>query len=195
MAKTNAPLFSLGASGKLGDALVYFGWKGINCVRSYVIPSNPKTDAQMTQRGYITGAVLNWHLTHHIALDRQAWANWATSLVKTMTGFNAFCKHYIAMMLATKSWADLHAYSNTAKTTTTITSEITSNANVTDVVCWYGLSPTSMINQQVCTGTYEAWEAAIEGLATGTKYYLQFAVTAPVGFATNRSGIYTETTS
>ena len=195
MAKANAPLFSLRASGKIGDALVYFPWKGINAVRSYVIPSNPKSAAQMTQRGYITAAVANWHWIGHTPIDRQAWANWATSLAATMTGFNAFCKHYIAIALANLLWAHFHNYSNTAKTTTTITSNIASYAAVTGVKCWYGLTPTSMINQVACTGTYSAWEAAITGLATKTKYYLQFEVTAPSQYNTNKSGIYTETTS
>ncbi|MBA7532579.1 hypothetical protein ES705_24805 [subsurface metagenome] len=195
MAKANAPLFSLKASGKLGDALVYFNWKGINCVRSYVIPSNPRSTAQLAQRDHMINAVLNWHLTSHSALDRQAWANWATAIVATLTGFNAFCKHYIKVAILGKSWANFHDYENTAKTTTTITSDLASNANVTDVRCWYGLSPTSMINQVACTGTYEAWEAAIEGLAINTKYYLQFEAVAPDNLATGKSGIYTETTS
>ncbi|GAI75819.1 unnamed protein product, partial [marine sediment metagenome] len=46
MAKLKGPLFSLGASGALGEAVVYFPWKGLNVVREYVIPSNPKTDPQ-----------------------------------------------------------------------------------------------------------------------------------------------------
>jgi len=57
VAKLKAPLFSFRASGKLADSLVYFGWKGLNVVRSYVVPSNPKTDLQNTQRGYLTEAV------------------------------------------------------------------------------------------------------------------------------------------
>ena len=61
MAKVKAPLFGFGASGKLGNALVYFGWKGLNVVREYVIPANPRTTAQVTQRGYLTGAVAKVH--------------------------------------------------------------------------------------------------------------------------------------
>src|SRR3989304_5419175 len=43
MAKLKAPLLSFGASGKLADTLVYFPWKGLAVVRSYVIPANPNT--------------------------------------------------------------------------------------------------------------------------------------------------------
>ena len=149
MAKANAPLFSLKASGKLGDALVYFNWKGINCVRSYVIPANPQSTAQLAQRNHMINAVLNWHLTSHSALDRQAWSNWATAIVATLTGFK----------------------------------------------CWYGLSPTSMINSVECTGDDTGWIAEITGLATKTKYYLQWEGTAPDSMNTAKSGIYTETTT
>ncbi|GAH96000.1 unnamed protein product, partial [marine sediment metagenome] len=37
MAKLKGPLFSLGASQQLGKALVFFGWKGLDVVREYVI--------------------------------------------------------------------------------------------------------------------------------------------------------------
>jgi len=50
MAKVTGPLFSISASGKLGDAMVFFGWKGVNVVRGYVIPSNPQSTGQGDQR-------------------------------------------------------------------------------------------------------------------------------------------------
>ena len=50
MAKVTGPLYSMSASGKIGDALVFFGWKGINVVRGFVIPSNPQSAAQGDQR-------------------------------------------------------------------------------------------------------------------------------------------------
>lgn len=40
MAKVTGPLFSLSASGKIGDAMVHFGWKGLNVVRGWVKPVN-----------------------------------------------------------------------------------------------------------------------------------------------------------
>ncbi|KKM06256.1 hypothetical protein LCGC14_1745880, partial [marine sediment metagenome] len=53
MAKLKGPLFSLGASGQIAKALVYFPWKGLNLVREHVVPSNPNTTGQVTQRGYM----------------------------------------------------------------------------------------------------------------------------------------------
>lgn len=50
MAKARSPLHSTGASGKLGKDLVYFPWKGLNVVRSYTTPANPRSAAQTKQR-------------------------------------------------------------------------------------------------------------------------------------------------
>ena len=50
MAKVTGPLYSMSASGKIGDALVFFGWKGNNVVRGFVIPSNPQSTGQGDQR-------------------------------------------------------------------------------------------------------------------------------------------------
>jgi hypothetical protein len=55
MAKVNGPLYSMGASGKLGDAMVFFGWKGVNVVRNYVIPTNKKSDSQGNNRTILGG--------------------------------------------------------------------------------------------------------------------------------------------
>lgn len=55
MAKVTGPLYSMSASGKLADAMVYFGWKGINVVRGWVKPSNPQSAAQGNQRTKLGG--------------------------------------------------------------------------------------------------------------------------------------------
>lgn len=46
MAKVSGPLYSMSASGKLADAMVYFGWKGINVVRQWLKPANPMSANQ-----------------------------------------------------------------------------------------------------------------------------------------------------
>ena len=55
MAKTTGPLFSVSASGKIADSLVYFAWKGVNVVRQWVIPSNPQSATQGDQRIFLGG--------------------------------------------------------------------------------------------------------------------------------------------
>lgn len=46
MAKVTGPLFSISASGKIANAMVHFGWKGLNVVREWVVPANPKSGSQ-----------------------------------------------------------------------------------------------------------------------------------------------------
>ncbi len=55
MAKVVGPLMSLEARGKIGDALVAFVWKGRNVMRSWTIPSNPRSVGQTVARQ-------NWRL-------------------------------------------------------------------------------------------------------------------------------------
>jgi len=55
MAKVTGPLMSMDASGKLGDAIVFSKWKGINYVRQYVIPANPEDPDQGDQRIVLGG--------------------------------------------------------------------------------------------------------------------------------------------
>lgn len=50
MAKVTGPCFSLDARNKLGDAIVYSYWKGVNYVRTRIIPKNPKSDDQAQAR-------------------------------------------------------------------------------------------------------------------------------------------------
>lgn len=55
MAKCTGPLYSLSASGKLADAMVYFTWKGVNVVREWLKPANPMTATQGNQRVMLGG--------------------------------------------------------------------------------------------------------------------------------------------
>ena len=46
MAKVSGPLFSMDARNKLGNALVFIGWKGIKDVRMWLKPAQPRTGKQ-----------------------------------------------------------------------------------------------------------------------------------------------------
>lgn len=104
MAKTKLPLVSLEARGAIGKAVVYFPWKGINAVREYVIPANPKTAAQQTQRGYMTDAVTDWHASEFTTLDADAWRLAATLIKKVLTGPNTFIRTHVLNSIAGKTW-------------------------------------------------------------------------------------------
>jgi len=55
MAKVTGPLYSMSASGKIADAMVYFGWKGLNVVREWLKPANPQTADQGDVRQILGG--------------------------------------------------------------------------------------------------------------------------------------------
>jgi hypothetical protein len=50
MAKVTGALLSFGARGQIGKTLVMSKWKGIPYARQHVVPANPKTTAQQTNR-------------------------------------------------------------------------------------------------------------------------------------------------
>lgn len=60
MARLTAPLFSLDASGTLAEALTFARWKGVNYVRTRVIPANPNTANQQEVRGVFTTLSEMW---------------------------------------------------------------------------------------------------------------------------------------
>ena len=55
MAKVWGPLHSDDARGKIADALVFMGWKGIKTVRTWLKPTNPQREKQGNIRTVIGG--------------------------------------------------------------------------------------------------------------------------------------------
>ena len=55
MAKVDGPLFSLEAKGKIGDAMVFFPWKGRHAVRRWLKPTNPRDVDQKIMRQKLAG--------------------------------------------------------------------------------------------------------------------------------------------
>jgi len=43
MAKVRSPLHSIGLRGRIADGFVFTVWRGINCLRTFVMPSQPRT--------------------------------------------------------------------------------------------------------------------------------------------------------
>lgn len=87
MATVNGPLFSLDASGQLGQALVYSKWKGRNYVREFVTPANPRTLPQFIQRGLVD-AISKWWAG--IANETGAQESWnGAAAAQAISPFNA----------------------------------------------------------------------------------------------------------
>lgn len=69
-AKVDGPLFSLEARGKIGDAIVFFPWKGRHAVRRWLKPTNPRDIDQklirqkMASVGQTIGKILGVSTTY-----------------------------------------------------------------------------------------------------------------------------------
>ena len=98
MAKVTSPLFSFDARGKLGDAIVYIYWKGVNYVRQYVEhPHNPNTANQQTIRGYFSNAVTAYQAEN--SATKTAWNTYANGLSEPQSGFNAYVGLYVKYLI------------------------------------------------------------------------------------------------
>jgi len=86
MARTKGPLFSLGASGSVGDCLVYANWKGRDYCREYAIPQNPQSTNQVNVRTAWDLLVTKWQGLAYG--DKSIWDTFADQF--SMSGFNQF---------------------------------------------------------------------------------------------------------
>lgn len=203
MAKVKAPLLSFSASGQIAKTQVYFPWKGINAVRKHVVPTNPKSTAQVEQRGWVTEAVEKIHTAMADAsypvnaLDKSAFSLWASALGIVMTWFNCIVRYWVNSRVAGDS-----ACIFTGAVVTPASGQVTLELHITAAVgaepttgnIKYGTSPTSLINTLVCTVADLATGKDVTGLVNGTKYYFQYRPST-AGYTASYSGIYHGTPS
>ena len=94
MTRVTGPLFSLTASGTIGDIITYSRWKGLSYVRTRVIPANPKTASQTSVRDTMTAGVSAWRETASVtATSKLSWDYYASGT--GMSGFNRYIKQFI----------------------------------------------------------------------------------------------------
>ncbi|MBA7576224.1 hypothetical protein ES708_18063 [subsurface metagenome] len=196
MAKLKGPLFSLGASQQLGKALVYFSWRGLNVVREYVIPSNPKTTLQTTQRGYLTNAVTAIHAAQADATnpldeeDAVAYALYGSCEPTPRTWFNQAVKNWIDLEVLTKKPCLCSAGALTPGA-----SQLGVSLYLWEETCvagkfYYGTSKTALINSEDAVIVTQEATATIADLTPGVKYFVQFRPDAADPSEGARSGIY-----
>lgn len=194
MAKVKGALFSLKASGKLADSLVYMSWKGIDDVRMYVVPANPRTEKQQAQRSKMTAAVNEFHAASYNSADKAAWDLYATTLQSAMSGFNAMIREHIKTALEGKTWIRLNHAVISTPSAGQITVEIESPEDATAKL-YYGTSKSYLPNE--VSGTYNAvlkkWTFQITGLASGVVYY--FTIKNTADGKGGRTGIYYKLTT
>ncbi len=86
MVLVNGPMFSLGASGTIGDTLVFSIWKGRAYVRKRVIPTNPKSASQTGMRSMFSFLAKQW--TNIAGVDQDTFNADAES--KSISPFNSY---------------------------------------------------------------------------------------------------------
>jgi len=205
VAKLKAPLLSLGAAGAIGKSLVYFGWKGIDCVREYVIPSNPKTALQTTQRGYLTAGVAAIHAAQALAVyplteaDQVAYSALAAAKGKIITWFNQVVKLWCDVKLAVKVPVIYTGCNVSDKTANSINLFMCINeetgSTLADGKIYFGTSKTNLIHSKVAAITAGSHLLLTDSdcsafLTAGTKYYWQFRPDSGDGCVGADSGIY-----
>jgi hypothetical protein len=195
MAKVKAPLFGFGASGKLGDALVFAKWKGIDYAREYVVPANPNTAGQSTQRGYLASAVGEWHdgTNELSAADKAAWNRLAGVQATARSGFNEFCKRAIdAKIDDGAAFEHMFGVANIDLTAAAFIADIDDSAGgVLTVTVHVGTSKTFFpaTNTDVQVAGLTSFAAFDTGFAAGETVYYWFDV--PHAATYKRSGLYT----
>ncbi|GAI62707.1 unnamed protein product, partial [marine sediment metagenome] len=205
MAKLKGPLFSLGASQQLGKTLVYFPWKGLNVVREYVIPANPKTALQQTQRGYLTAAVALIHTamanaTNPLAsIDQVAYSALAAVKGIIMTWFNQAVKLAVDVAVALNVACVYSDMTFTTKTAGAIDLILYLNEGTPSTLVagkfYFGSTRTNLINAVAATVVAGVSVALVAEdcsafLTPGVKAFVQFRPDAADGCEGADSGIY-----
>lgn len=205
MAKVKAPLFSLGASGALGKALVFFGWKGLDVVREYVIPANPKTTAQVAHRAHLTEAVVAIHAAQARddnplnETDQIAYALLGSKAPTPRTWFNTVVKLWIDVKVASKTPCIYSDGVITDKDVSAIDAFIKLNEETgSDLAAgkfYFGSSKTNLIHSVVAAITAGDKAVLVDQdlsafLTAGTKYYWQFRPDSGDPCVGADSGIY-----
>lgn len=190
MAKLKAPLMSFGASGKIAGSLVFFGWKGIDAVREYVVPANPRSAPQQAQRAHLTGSVDAWHSLAFTDADRVGWNRWAGTLAKIMSGFNGFIRSYIDQSIRGKAYGRVSDVRVAVPTVDGFDVDIEDSIAGRYFTCVIGTSrthfPTRVDLVDDTDNTYSLTWASGE---SGTDYYVMIEEQV-TGTWERRSGIY-----
>ena len=169
MAKVTGPLFSMDASGKFGNDLVFGKWKGINYARRHVNPTQPNTRKQLAVRDkFRQAAALYQRLSGD---DREAWRRSASG--QPLTGYNLFMKKVKAVI---NSMPIFNLIS-----TVGIEEEAANSCTISFLVdqdgpveIKYGNSPTSLnYSSTVMATAGEINFFDIEDLYPGENYYFQ----------------------
>lgn len=188
MAKVISPLLSGKAYGQIMKSLVFFPWKSLNCVRGYVIPSNPNTSDQQAQRTKLTNAVDKWHDTALIDDDKTAWNLLASTFAEVMSGFNAFVKKMILAVIAGGTWKKFYNMSWAPSGATTCDVGVDTDDTIVVAKLYIGTSKTFMPTEFSSDGAGASQNFSVTGLEDGVTYY--YWIRSGTSVNNGQTGIY-----
>ncbi len=168
-AKVDGPLFSLEARGKIGEALVYFPWKGRHAVRRWLKPTNPRDIDQKLIRqklaavGQTIGKILGVSTAYpNGSLAVVEWKTltpatqiWNAYIVKKVLGEISADAAWIAFMDLIDGADALVTWQSAALDMGMPTLYATADAYATDVPPEHGLAAVA----------YAAWKAAYSDIS------------------------------
>lgn len=102
MPALTGPLFSLTARKSLRKTLTYSNWRGIQYVRSHVVPANPDTTAQQDQRNTFANINVVWNYAG--TRFREPWTARATG--QPFTDRNLFIKQNVEALYGDSDMQD-----------------------------------------------------------------------------------------
>ena len=168
MAKVTGPLFSIDASGKFADSLVFSKWKGLNIVRQYSKPSGTSTAKQKAvKRAFSNATTMYQRLSGN---DKEAWNLRATG--SPMSGYNLFMKK---VMEALTDMRAFNLFSKVeAETITSTSATIKLNSSETgEAMVLYGENAGSFVNSIPINLTGEELTFELNGLSAANDYYFR----------------------
>ncbi|GAI40354.1 unnamed protein product, partial [marine sediment metagenome] len=171
----------------------------------YVIPANPKTALQTTQRGIFTAAVALVHTAMADAtnplksIDQVAYAALASAKGRIITWFNQAVKLYVDVVVAALVGCVYSDMTFTTKTAGAIDLELYLNEGTGSTLAagkfYFGSTKTNLINAVAATVTAGDKVALVAEdcsafLTAGVKAFVQFRPDAADGCEGADSGIY-----
>ena len=177
MATVTSPLHGRVARGQLGKALVFFPWKGINAVRSYVVPANPKTAVQQQKRSWFADAVAYYRSGSYTGEDKTAFKFWALVESRAMSGFNK----YVSLNMNIRNAGKVFAYPWSVEVTKpgagqiTVTCKVKDNTETYTVTAYFDTAQGGTLYTQTLTwnAATSRYEGTRTGLGSGVRYWIR----------------------
>lgn len=170
MAKTVMPLLSAEASGKIANTMVFSYWKGLNVVRRWVVPTNPRSIGMKLIRTRL--AAMGKNLA---AMTTAAPAGALVALIRAVTPANMiwnahFCKQTVEHVKTNAYWTALNTAYAAAVTHLTQMELSAAALGMADIVPGVAFNETVSKGLQLHLGAYAAHKLGLCGVTDYSAY-------------------------